>query len=151
MEALTRVDYEDTFSTSCPTGISCTDVLLGFFNSTPSIVRALMGLRNAIVSLFGLKAGRHGSRLDASMIKTGGRVGFFEMGFIAPQAAIVGADDSHLNFRALLDIQNDVLSFKTQVQFNNVLGRIYFFFVKPFHRWIVPAMLKASVKSCGKR
>jgi Protein of unknown function (DUF2867) len=147
VEALRRIDYEDTFFVNCPAGISSTDVLLGFFNFTPKIVTILMALRNGIVSLLGLKTGRRDSQLDASKIRTGCRVGVFEMGSITPQSAVVGADDSHLDFRVFLDIDKRTLSCKTQVKFNNSLGRVYFFFVKPFHRWIVPLMLKASVQS----
>jgi hypothetical protein len=33
------------------------------------------------------------------------------------------------------------------VKFNNALGRIYFCFVRLFHRLIVPLMVKASVQS----
>jgi hypothetical protein len=150
MEELSRIDYEDTFLVNCPAGISTTNVLLGFFNSTPKIVRILMAFRNGIVSILGLKTNGHISQLDASKIKTGGRIGLFELGSITPQSAVVGADDRHLNFRVLFEIENIVLSCKTQVKFNNSLGRIYFFFVKPFHRSIVPLMLKASVKSLEK-
>jgi hypothetical protein len=40
--------------------------------------------------------------------------------------AVVGADDAHLSFRVLLNIQNEVLRCQTQVQFNNALGRALF-------------------------
>jgi hypothetical protein len=147
MELLNRIDYEDTFSIRCPAGTSPTDVLLGFFNSTPRTVRILMAIRNGIVSIFGLKTGRGTSQLQASNLKTGARIGVFQMGPITPQSAMVGAEDSHLDFRVLLDIENEVLKCKTQVKYNNALGRIYFFFVRPFHRRIVPLMLEVSVKS----
>jgi Protein of unknown function (DUF2867) len=146
MNDLGRIDYEDTFSVDCPAGTSASDVLLGFFSSAPKIVKVLMAIRNRLVSLIGLKTERPIPHLDASMLRTGSRVGFFEIGSITPQSAIMGADDRHLNFRVHLEIQGPVLRCKTEVHFNNALGRIYFFFVKPFHRSIVPAMLKASVK-----
>ena|SRR5450432_3476217 len=151
MEELGRVDYEDTFSVHCPEGISATDVLLGFFSSTPKIVVTLMRVRNAAVSLFGLKAQRRPDRLDASMMKPGSRIGLFEVGAITTQSAVIGADDSHLNFRVFLNIQQQVLSCTTRVTFNNSLGRVYFFFVKPFHELIVPAMLRAAVRHVTPR
>jgi len=144
---LTRIDYEDTFSTACPAGTSATDVLMGFFSSEPRIVRVLMALRNGLVSIVGLKTVRPPRLLHAAMLQAGNRAGIFEIASITPHSAVIGADDAHLNFRVLLNIQNEVLSCHTQVQFNNTLGRVYFFFVRPFHRRIVPMMLKASVKS----
>jgi len=146
MKELGRIDYEDTFSVPCPAGTSAIDVLLGFFSAAPKPVRILMDIRNRMVSLFGLKTERPVRRVDVSMLQAGGRVGFFEIGSVTRDAAVVGADDAHLNFRVLLNIRDEVLSCQTRVQFNNVLGRIYFFFVRPFHRWIVPMMLKSCVR-----
>ncbi len=85
------------------------------------------------------------------MLQSGKHIGFFEIVSVTPVSAVLGADDYHLNFRVLLDIRDNVLSCKTQVHFNNALGKIYFFFVKPFHRWIVPPMLKTSLKNPVQR
>jgi hypothetical protein len=92
MEELSRIDYEDTFSVSCTAGTTATDVLLGFFNSAPRIVKILMDFRNICVSFVGLRNDSRVSNVDASQIKTGGRIGVFELGSIRPQAAVVGAD-----------------------------------------------------------
>jgi len=106
-----------------------------------------MGVRNMLVSIMGLKTESHRSRLDPSELRPGSRIGLFEIGSITSKTAVVGADDAHLDFRLLLDIQNEVLSCTTEVKFNNALGRIYFFLAKPFHRLIVPAMLKSTMRS----
>jgi hypothetical protein len=143
---LGRVDYEDVFRVACPAGTSAADILLGFFSSAPKIVRVLMSIRNGLVSVVGLKSDPPVSQLDAFMLRAGSRVGFFEIGSMTANSALFGADDSHLNFRVVLDIENEVLGCRTQVQFNNTAGRVYFFFVKPFHRFIVPMMLRAAMK-----
>ena len=150
MKELGRIDYEDTFSAPCAQGTTAREVLMGFFSSAPKTVRVLMALRNRLVWLFGLKTERQAARLDPVMLQTGTRVGFFEIGALTPELAVVGADDRHLNFRVLLEIQKGVLRCTTQVHFNNALGRLYFFFVKPFHRWIVPMMLKASLRGLAE-
>jgi hypothetical protein len=151
MNDLGRIDYEDTFSVPCPPRTTATDVLLGFFSAAPKIVVLMMALRNRVVAIFGLKNTARIAPLDASMLQSGKHIGFFELGAVTPASAVIGADDSHLNFRVLFHIQNDVLSCKTQVHFNNASGRIYFLFVKPFHRLIVPTMLRASVKNPGQQ
>ncbi len=38
------------------------------------------------------------------------------------------------------------VSVTTAVKFNNALGRVYFFFIKPFHRMIVPILFKRKFK-----
>jgi hypothetical protein len=143
---LTRIDYEDTFLVPCPLEVSATDVLLAFFSATPRIVECLLVLRNAAVSLLGLKSTARRRRLDPAMLRSGSRVGLFELGPIHAHSAVIGADDAHLNFRVLLSSEHTSLRCKTQVEFHNTLGRVYFFFVKPLHRFIVPLMLRSTAR-----
>jgi hypothetical protein len=151
MTELTRIDYEDTFLVQCPPDVSSTDVLLAFFSSTPKIVRWLLALRNAVVSVFGLKSTARRGRLDRSVWRSGSRIGLFEVGPILPHSAVIGADDAHLNFRVLLSNEDASLRCNTQVEFHNTLGRVYFFFVKPLHRWIVPLVLRSTARALEHR
>ena len=65
---------------------------------------------------------------------------------------ILGEDDKHLNFRISLfiDHQSKEIIITTTVIYNNWFGKLYFLPVKPFHRFIVPSMLKAIIKELGK-
>lgn len=151
MTELTRIDYEDTFLVHCPADVSSTDVLLAFFSSTPKIVLWVLALRNALVSAIGLKSTVRRGRLDRSMLQSGSRIGLFEVGSILPHSAVIGADDAHLNFRVLLSNEDASLRCKTHVEFHNTLGRVYFFFVKPLHRWIVPLVLRSTARTLEHR
>jgi hypothetical protein len=151
MTELTRIDYEDTFLVHCPPDVSSTDVLLAFFSSAPKIVRWLLALRNAVGSAFALKSTARRARLDRSMLRPGSRIGLFEVGPILPHSAVIGADDAHLNFRISLSNEDASLRCKTQVEFHNALGRVYFFFVKPLHRWIVPLVLRSTARALEHR
>lgn len=71
---------------------------------------------------------------------------------------ILGEDDKHLNFRVSLFLErqpnettNKNLTVSTTVEFNNWLGRLYFLSVRPFHKLIVPAMLKGIIKELEKQ
>ncbi len=55
---------------------------------------------------------------------------------------IVGADDKHLDFRAVLRVIGEDLQCTTVVQEHNATGRAYFLVVKPFHRLIVRPVLR---------
>lgn len=62
---------------------------------------------------------------------------------------VAGADDRHLDFRAVLQVQEgagDVaeLVLVTVVQRHNLAGRVYFALVRPFHRRVVPALLRRA-------
>ena len=71
---------------------------------------------------------------------------------------ILGEDDKHLNFRISLLTENlnteqikKEVTISTTVEFNNWFGKIYFLPVRPFHKLIVPRMLKAIIKELEKR
>ncbi|HJV20387.1 MAG TPA: DUF2867 domain-containing protein, partial [Sediminibacterium sp.] len=66
----------------------------------------------------------------------------------------LGEDDKHLNFRVSLLInrqsdycENKKIIISTTVKFNNWFGRLYFLLVRPFHKLIVPIMLKGIIKN----
>jgi hypothetical protein len=148
MKAFSKPDYEDTFSIECPPHTLVIDVIrsLSSPSSMPQFVKILMRLRNSLVSVFGLKTGDDDKPIDLSKLKAGDRVSVFEVSELTDHSALIGADDSHLDFRAILKIEENTLSCTTQVKFNNNLGRVYFFSIKPFHKIIVPALLKSSVE-----
>jgi len=193
---LSVIHYADTFSGRLPGYSSCDIDALGrrFVSSGPTWADSLMALRDKLVCLVGLKPSTHKvvtATPDASLggdpadigttrtvnspipapIQPGDRLGLFHVYAKTPHALLLGADDSHLNFRVILrfdqqgnDRSDDTppdnhpdghiaripvmtpsFSVTTQVQFNNSLGRFYFTLIKPFHRMI----LRATVRGMG--
>ena len=66
---------------------------------------------------------------------------------------VLGEDDKHLNFRVSLFLKQQTqepskkdLTVSTTVHYNNWFGRLYFLPVRPFHKLIVPVMLKSIMK-----
>lgn len=114
----------------------------------PWWIGALVWLRNHAVKLVGLKASsaRRQRAATEGKLMPGDHVGIFEVYERSPNEILLGGDDRHLEFRASILIERDrdrasaVLS--TVVHYNSSLGRVYFFFVRPFHRLIVKAMLR---------
>jgi hypothetical protein len=135
---LPRVDFTDTFALRLPPG-SSSDVedwhRALVTAGSPAWVKALMAVRNRVAQGLGLDtAGKPG---DTSPFTPLGRVG---------DTLVVGADDRHLDFRAVLRVVGDDLHVATVVQEHNATGRAYFTVVKPFHRRIVPALLRRAVR-----
>ena len=61
--------------------------------------------------------------------------------------AIMRMDDSHLLFYVSVFIcpeegGRQTTEVSTWVKYHNRIGRVYFFFIKPFHRVIVPLVSK---------
>ena len=138
--------------------IDIVDIAKAFFNSTPKWVDNLLDLRNKIVKIFGLKTTKKVQNrqelLDAFKGEPGEQIAFFKVYNKSKNEIIMGEDDAHLIFRVSLLVENmqtnetqKQLSISTTVIFNNKMGNLYFFPVKPFHKLIVKIMLKAIVKN----
>lgn len=142
--SLARVDYEDTFSQACDFKPHLREVLNRMFYGAPFWIRTLLKLRNHCVQLLGLKVDEP-SAFNAQQLKSGDRLGFVEVVEINDHIAIFRGNDKHLDFRAVISVNENNFSCLTEVQFHNSLGKAYFLAVQPFHRLIVPALLKVAL------
>lgn len=111
------------------------------FNDAPGWINALLRLRNAVVSPFGLKAGE---KTNKPFVE---KAGIFPVLNETPNRVVLGLNDRHLDFRLLVDVKDggdgmQTVTASTLVKTHNAFGCIYLAIVKPFHRIIVPAMLK---------
>ena len=116
-------------------------------DTPPSWVNALMGLRNRIAGLFGLKAGLRHSTNQAQQ-----HIGIFPVLAESPQEVLLGLDDRHLDFRIAVTVQPAAtgaqrITVTSVIHTHNRLGRVYLATVLPFHRLIVPVMLDRAAKS----
>ena len=138
--------------------IGIREVVKSFFSSGPKWIAKLFAFRNKLVGLFGLKtSGKITDRqkvLDNFKCEKGEKIGLFKVYDKTTDEIILGEDDKHLNFRVSVFIdkhnvnQTDKsLIISTTVKFNNWFGRLYFFLVRPFHKLIVPTILKGIIKN----
>ena len=106
----------------------------------PRWVRRLIAVRNALVAPFGLKTS------GASGSATVDAIGIFPVRSETPDRLVAGFDDSHLDFRVVVDVSasddRQQVTATTLVRTNNWLGRTYLAVILPFHRQVVRAMLK---------
>ena len=113
------------------------------FGHAPPWIRGLLGLRNLITRPFGLKPGRNRTAPATPQI------GIFPVIRQSPGEVVMGLNDRHLDFRVSVEIRNldagrQDISVSTAVRTHNLFGRGYLTVVKPFHRLIVPSMLKQA-------
>jgi len=113
----------------------------------PGWITALMKLRNLVVSPLGLKTPTHRKTIGADSI------GPFPVISATPQRLVAGFDDKHLDFRVIVDVTRNgpsrQVTATTLVMTHNLLGRIYLATIMPFHRIIVPAMLRQVPNQAG--
>ena len=106
----------------------------------PRWAEALLSLRNTLVAPFGLKTSGASAAAPREMI------GIFPIVSQTPDRLVAGFNDSHLDFRVVVDVTapGDVrqVTATTLVLTHNWFGRSYLAIIKPFHRLIVPALLR---------
>ncbi len=155
-----RYDYVDSFQGTISDDkniLISTDIGKAFFSSGPKWIGKLFVIRNKIVSIFGLKtSGKVVDRkqqLENFKCEPGERLGLFKVFYKTDSEVVLGEDDKHLNFRVSLflnkhktNLNKKEIIVSTTVQFNNWFGRLYFLPVRPFHKIIVPTMLKGIIK-----
>ncbi len=160
-----KYDYVDSFQgklLDVENKFKPIDIGKAFFSSGPKWVGKLFNLRNKIVSVFGLKTSGNvvdrQQQLDNFKCEPGEQLGLFKVFNKTDNEVIIGEDDKHLNFRVSLFLdksKNDKskkdLTISTTVEFNNWFGRLYFLPVRPFHKFIVPTMLKGIIKELEKQ
>ncbi len=110
------------------------------FSRSPRWISMLMALRNSIVKPLGLKTPSHTKTVTANSIGT------FPVITETPDRVVAGFDDKHLDFRVIVDLSGTApyrqVTATTLVKTHNLLGRVYLAVIMPFHRIIVPAMLR---------
>ncbi len=132
-----RVDYSDAFGVSKATDDSIGEITSAIFD-VPGWVKGLMKIRDSVTSIFGLKSGKE--------LRPEGTT-YFGMVLQNENEIVMGESDKHLDFRTSVfaDRANEVIYLTTIVRFHNIWGRVYFFFVKPFHKMIIKSLLKREL------
>ncbi len=147
-------DYTDAYCREVTTEktLSPDDLMIGFWTSTRELwwMAALFRLRNFLVRFVGLK-GEEG--MDVAeferAIREGGAYGFTSVTAKSDHETVMMLTDKHLDawlsvYVAEGGVQKRVYLI-TIVKFKQRLGRIYFFFICPFHAIIVKSLLKRTI------
>lgn len=138
---LPGAQFADTFRIETDSAtLNAREAAERMFNRQPQWIAALMRLRNAIVAPFGLKTPSHTRTIAPNSI------GIFPVISETPDRVVAGIDDKHLDFRVIVDVSGTApdrqVTATTLVKTHNLLGRVYLMTIMPFHRIIVPAMLR---------
>jgi Protein of unknown function (DUF2867) len=136
---LAGAQFIDAYRIEIDGGLDAREAATRMFARSPRWVEALVSLRNLIVAPFGLKASGVGEPA------TGGMIGLFPVLSETPDRLVAGFNDSHLDFRVLVDVAavggGQQVTATTLVRTHNRLGRIYLAVITPFHRLVVRSLL----------
>ena len=147
------VDLSDAFAVQLPAGASNDPDRLARFllASQPAWIGVLTTIRDAIVSLVGLKTARQLARLPKDV--NADRISFFKVYSRSKAEIVLGEDDKHLDFRlsflcspAANPQAGPTLTASTVVHCHNLLGKSYLTAIAPFHRLVVRATLRRAAE-----
>ena len=153
-------DYTDSFKGEIASGnISSSEMGKAFFTSGPRWGKKMFAFRNKMVRLFGLKTGNENGKIPEfkdMACEVGDQIGLFKIFYKTGNEIVLGEDDKHLDFRVSLLYSKEsghqnFLTVSTTVKYHNRLGKLYFLPVRPFHKLIVPAMLKKMITNLEMR
>ncbi|MDR1227156.1 MAG: DUF2867 domain-containing protein [Prevotellaceae bacterium] len=142
-----EISYCDSYRIAKQTNKTVDEITTQLFKA-PQWVVVLMKIRNSIVKIAGLRAGKNENVEEAAYYPVGSKAGYFTVTARNANEIVMGENDRHLCFRTsvLVDRERSFIYLTTIVRFHNVCGRIYFLPVKPFHQLIVKSLLRRQGK-----
>jgi len=153
-EKYVPADYSDVYAYVADTTkeIIPDDIMVNFWTDFPDWVNALFKLRDFLVKFVGLKGSENNNMKEfENCIRTGGTYEFVSVPAKNDNETVLLLSDKHLDAYLSVHVDNKenhkTISAITLVNFKNKLGRVYFFFIRPFHGLIVKSLLKRSVHS----
>ena len=143
---LAGATFIDAYQVEAHVPLSAEAFARAAFEKPPAWISSLLALRNAVVAPLGLKTAREAG--DPSEW-----IGIFPVEMTTPDRIVLGFDDKHLDFRVVIDVarkdEGCEVTATTLVREHNLLGRIYLTTILPFHKAIVPALLKRTAQAVG--
>ena len=157
LKTFKTIDYADAYATKYQFDkqIPLEKTVQTFFLSFPFWVLWLLRLRDFLVGFWGLKKPDENTvfdEIEQFKGEIGESIALFRVYDKKRNEILTGVNDKHLDFRVSFFLdpaeENTMnVTIATIVQFNNWLGRIYFLLVRPFHKLIIPSILKRMVKN----
>jgi len=145
--------YRDSYRAplSCPQS-SVTDIFKAIFAHHPAWVKIALVARNRIVRLFGLETAAASEIFNFSSkdsYRVGDKIGVWPIFALTETELVAGRDNKHLDFRLsvlkAVDGEAASVTATTICTVNNVFGKLYLFFVVPFHKWGVKRIISNAV------
>jgi hypothetical protein len=133
-------------------GLGIVEIFFALFGHTPFWMKSLLIVRNAAARLFGLEAPSVGEIMRPpvkSAYRVGDKIGPWPIFVLADNEIVAGRNNKHLDFRLSVlktrdgDATDVVVS--TICTVHNVFGKIYLFFIVPFHRAGVRSLISSAL------
>jgi hypothetical protein len=128
------------------------DIFLAIFAHHPRWMKMVLIARNRIVPFFGLDAPLASEIINfeiKSSYRVGDKIGVWPILSLTETELVAGRDDKHLDFRLsvfkVTDGETASVVVSTVCVVNNTFGKVYLFFIVPFHKWGVQRIISNAV------
>lgn len=133
---------------------SLSDIFFALFGHNPGWIKAALLMRNRMASAFGLAVPKPSDILaptQTARYKVGDTIGPWPIFSLTDTELVAGRDNRHLDFRLSLmrDYRDGAAGVvvSTVCNVHNLSGKIYLFFVVPFHKWGVKHLIARAVRA----
>jgi hypothetical protein len=130
---------------------SVVEIFFGIFGHHPMWMKILLIVRNRIASFCGLDAPTASEvmHLDVrSSYSVGAKIGVWPIFTLTETELVAGRNNKHLDFRlsVLKETDGEIASVvvSTLCTVHNVIGKVYLFFIVPFHKWGVQRLMSRA-------
>ena len=142
LEPIIELDYYDTQSAQISREIGPLEVWNAMMEQPQPVLKIAFRVRDAVSSLFGVKAIGGFSGRKAQDAQVGDYLDFFLVEYADKETLVLTERDRHLDVMTCVSISGPTVSVTSSVRVHNLFGRVYMIPVGIAHKWIVRGMLK---------
>lgn len=153
--------FQDAYSASLRCADArIVDIFFAIFGHHPAWLNGLLIVRNSVATLCGLEAPTASEMRNVRLkdsYRVGEKIGVWPIFLLSETELIAGRDNKHLDFRLSVFREHDgekaegtaeegarvVVS--TLCTVHNGFGKIYLFFIVPFHKWGVQRLMAKAI------
>ena len=133
-------------------GAGIVDVFFGIFGHHPAWMKGMLIVRNRLASLCGLEVPKASEILRVERrdsYQVGDKIGVWPVFALSESEIVAGRDNKHLDFRlSVLKREaggHGTVTVSTICTVHNRFGKVYLFFVIPFHKWGVRQLMARAL------
>jgi hypothetical protein len=130
------------------------DIFFDIFGHHPVWLKILLIVRNRIASFCGLDAPTASEIINPkikSSYGVGDKIGPWPIFSLTDTELVAGRDNKHLDFRlsVLRETDGEIASVvvSTLCTVHNAFGKLYLFFIIPFHKWGVQRLISNAINA----